>query len=78
MNKQEFFDRVVDEFGMPFAISYVERSEFVGGDHPILYPWSMVAFDKFRREARAFLARQGVKLGPARCRHLEPKPARAA
>jgi len=78
MNRQQFVDLVVAEFGEPFAISYVERSEFTGGDNPILYPWSMVANDKFRREARRFLEREGVKLGPPRCRHLEPKPARAA
>jgi hypothetical protein len=78
MNKQEFYDLVADEFGEPFAISYAERSGFTGGDNPVLYPWSLVANDKFSREARKFLQREGVRLGPPVCEHLKPKERKAA
>lgn len=78
MNKQEFYDLVVEEFGELFANSYVERSGFTGGDNPVLYPWSLVANDKFNREARRFLQLQGVRLGPPICDHLKPKERKAA
>ncbi len=73
MTAGEFREKLVEEFGEAFAFSYFDQGEFRGGDQPVLYPWSLVANDKFKREARRFLEREGVKLGPPICKHLQPK-----
>lgn len=70
MTRDGFEEMLIEEFGRPFAISYFQRSGFAPGDNPILYPWSLVAEGKFKREARWFLEREGVKLGHAICEHL--------
>lgn len=71
MTRDQFEAHLVQEFGEAFMVSYFSRSEFAEGDNPILYPWSLVANDKFKREARHFLEREGVKLGPPICDHLK-------
>lgn len=78
MNRDRFRDILADEFGEPFAYSYFDRSGFTEGSQPILYPWSLVANDKFKTDARDLLKREGVKLGPPICEHLKPKTRRAA
>lgn len=78
MRRQEFEDLLVDEFGEAFTRSYFERSGFSEGVNPILYPWSYVAEGKFTHEARAFLKRHGVKLGPPILEHLKHRQKRAA
>lgn len=70
MTRDQIEARIVQEFGEAWMISYFERSQFAEGDNPILYPWSLVANDKFQRDARHFLEREGVKLGPPTCDHL--------
>jgi hypothetical protein len=74
MSADEFRARLVDEFGEPFTVSYFDRSTFIDGPSPVLHPWSLVANDKFRRVARRFLEREGVRLGAPICNHLKPKP----
>lgn len=71
MTRDQFEAHLCQEFGEAFVISYFERSQFAEGDNPIIYPWSIVASDVFKRRARHFLEREGVKLGPAVCEHLK-------
>jgi hypothetical protein len=78
MTRDEFRRLLVAEFYEEWAISYFDRSDFTEGAHPILYPWSYVANDKFRRDARRFLEREGVKLGAPTVKHLQPKTRLAA
>lgn len=78
MTRDEFRQILVEEFSDAFAYSYFDRSEFTPGPTPVLYPWSLVAEDRFRNEARRCLQREGVKLGPPVLDHLKPKTRRAA
>jgi hypothetical protein len=83
VTRAELRDRMVAEFGEPFTFSYFDRSGFTEVGQ-ILTPWSLVANDKFRREARGFLQREGIALGKPSPAHLKPgakpviyKPGRA-
>lgn len=78
MRRAQFRELLVHEFGEDFCYSYFDPSEFDEGSHPVLRPWSGVAFDKFRREAKRFLFDHDVKLGAPICEHLKPKTPRAA
>jgi len=71
LTRDQLEAHMVQEFGEPFVISYFERSVFAEGENPILYPWSMVAAERLRREAKHFLEREGVKLGTPICEHLK-------
>lgn len=77
MNRTELENLLADELGDEFVTSYFDRSPFTEGASPILYPWSMVAAERFRDRARHLLEREGVRLGPPVCDHLKPKPRKA-
>lgn len=76
LTRDEFRARMVDEISEAFAVSYFDRSVFDEGDYPVLHPWSLVANDKFKREGRRFLEREGVRLGGPICEHLRPRGAK--
>jgi len=71
MRREHFRDLLAAEFGEAFAGAYFDRSGFSEGPPAVLYPWSYIAEDKFKQNARRFLEREGVKLGPAVVAHLK-------
>ncbi len=71
MTRQELSESMDKELGPDFTYSYFSRSGFTEATQT-LYPWSLVANDKFRREARRFLEREGVTLGKPNPAHMQP------
>lgn len=68
MTRDEFEDRLTRALGADFCYSYFQRSGFA---NDTVFPWSLVANDKFKREARDFLRRNSIALGKPSCAHLQ-------
>ncbi len=69
MTRDECREKLQDEFGEAFCISYFDRSGFAAD---IITPWSFVAYDRFIERASRFLKREGIALGKPLPVHMEP------